>query len=660
VARSGSTSRPTRSLLGLAVVFAMIFGWLAIGNATSDASWTPKLALDLEGGTQVILEPEATTGNVKPTQAQLDEAVNIIRQRVNGSGVSEAEVTTQGADKIVVSLPGKTVDQKTLDLVKQSAELNFRAVVAVAAAAPQPVPTPEPSPGATPSRAASPEASPSAAAKADPATTPKATNSRVVPKALLKPVAAATPDTQVPDPAAAGDATAADPNAAVAAKTGSDLAQISVQTVSPITGKDPATIEDQFNALTCTPQQMNALKSTVADPSKPVVTCSTDGSEKLILGPVEVRGTDIASASSGLATNQQGFTTGSWEVMLNFKGDGTKKFASVTDRLAKMTGSQNQFAIVLDGLVISHPGVNERIPTGQASITGGGFNQETTTTLASQLKFGSLPISFKVLTQNGISATLGSEQLQRGLLAGLIGLVLVVLYSLAQYRALGLVTVFSLVLAAGITYGLVALLSWQQGFRLSLAGVAGLIVSIGITADSFIVYFERVRDEVRDGRPLRSAVEAAWIRARRTILVSDTVNFVAAIVLYILAVGGVRGFAFTLGLTTLVDVVIVFLFTKPMVTLLSRTKFFDGGHALSGFSASQLGRVTPAYAGRGRVRSAAPDRGLSIAERRAAQAKAGAAPAGTAEPDDPGAADEPGAGNGVSGGTVQAGSRGDI
>ncbi|HEX2808143.1 MAG TPA: MMPL family transporter, partial [Kineosporiaceae bacterium] len=206
------------------------------------------------------------------------------------------------------------------------------------------------------------------------------------------------------------------------------------------------------------------------------------------------------------------------------------------------------------------------------------------------------------------------------------------------YRALGLVTVSSLVIAATITYGLVLLLGWRQGYRLSLAGVAGLIVAIGITADSFIVYFERVRDEVRDGRGLQTAVENAWARARRTILISDAVSFLAATVLYVLAIGSVRGFAFTLGLTTVIDVLVVFLFTHPMVVLLSRTKFFGGGHRLSGFDAEHLGRAVT-YTGRGRARahptptratkaatagagSAAASTGSTIAERRAAAERA--------------------------------------
>jgi preprotein translocase subunit SecD len=274
---------------------------------------------------------------------------------------------------------------------------------------------------------------------------------------------------------------------------------------------------------------------------------------------------------------------------------------------------------VLDGLVISAPGTNERIPTGQAQITGG-FTQSSATNLASQVKFGALPLSFTVQTDEKISATLGEEQLHRGLLAGLIGLALVVLYSLLQYRALGFVTVASLVVVGVITYGMILLLSWRQGYRLTLPGVAGLIVSIGVTADSFIVYFERIRDEVRDGKQLQPAVEAAWFRARRTILASDTVSFLAALVLFILAVGGVKGFAFTLGLTTLVDVAVVFLFTHPMMVLLSRTKFFGGGNKWSGFDAAHLGRDV-SYAGRGRVRTPTATGGATIAERRARAAQ---------------------------------------
>jgi preprotein translocase subunit SecD len=668
VARSANDSRPGRSLTALVVLLALIFGGIALGAATSDGQWTPKLALDLEGGTAMILTPKAQGGKqVKITKDQMSEAVNIIRQRVNGNGVSEAEVTTEGARNIVVSIPG-VADAKTRNLVKQSAELTFRPVLVSGPAAPQPAPTPGATPsGPAPTGTAKPSATPSGAAAGTPSAKPSATNSRIVPKALLK--AAATPAAQptgaavaptgavaqngatanpgasapagtIPDPNAAQQPPAASANTA-ATGTASDLAQIT-----------PA-LQQAFTTQTCS--NLESVQSAAQDPAKPIITCDQTGTEKYILGPVEVRGKNIKSATAGLGTNSQGFSTGEWQVQLSFDGTGTKQFAKVTERLASLTGDQNRFAIVLDQLVVSAPTTNERIPTGEAQISGN-FTQSTAKQLASQLKFGALPVSFQLNTEDQISALLGGEQLRRGLLAGLIGLILVVAYSLLQYRALGLVTIFSLVIAGAYTYGLVVLLGWSQGFRLSLPGVAGLIVAIGITADSFIVYFERVRDEVREGRPLVSAVEAAWKRARRTILVSDGVSFLAAVVLYFLAVGGVRGFAFTLGLTTLIDVVVVFLFTKPTVTLLARTRFFGGGHRLSGFAPEQLGRVS-GYAGRGRVRppagtepsglgdtpspaapGARPASGQSIAARRAAarRSEAGHDPDPT---DDPGGSD---------------------
>ncbi|HST81079.1 MAG TPA: protein translocase subunit SecD [Kineosporiaceae bacterium] len=619
MARSANASRPGRALLALVALLAVIFGSIALGATTSDGQWTPKLALDLDGGTQLILSPKPAAGEAgKITAKQITDAVKIIRQRVNGTGVSEAEVTTEGSgtsQSIVVSLPG-TPDKKTLDLVKKSAELMFRPVLVAADAAPAPTATVTP----TPSGTATPKATSTSKAKSTSKATPKAsaTNGRIVPQALTKAAAtkpataaASDPSAAASDPSAAAvdpsaaavdpNAAPADPNAAASAGTASDLAQIT------------EALGNQFTKEDCS--DLDALQSAPQDPSKPIVTCESDGTVKYILGPAEVRGTNIKSATAGMGTTSQGASNGQWLVDLNFDGPGTKAFAKVTERLAGLTGAQNQFAIVLDQLVISAPTTNERIPGGTAQISGS-FTQASATALADQLKFGALPVTFQVDTQNDVSALLGGEQLERGLLAGLIGLILVVIYSLLQYRALGLVTVFSLLIAGAFTYGLVVLLGTTQGFRLSLSGVAGLIVAIGITADSFIVYFERVRDEVREGRPLRSAVEAAWVRARRTILISDAVSFLAAVVLYVLAVGGVRGFAFTLGLTTLIDVLVVFLFTKPAVTLLSRTHFFGGGHRLSGFAPEQLGRTAPAYAGRGRVRTPADqdDAGLARQE----------------------------------------------
>jgi preprotein translocase subunit SecD len=350
-------------------------------------------------------------------------------------------------------------------------------------------------------------------------------------------------------------------------------------------------LREAFDKLDCSePEQVRQrLREPGADdPDKPLVTCDEEGVEKFVLGPAEVLGTDVSSASAGLEQNSQGFTTGGWEVQLDFTGEGKRKFADITRRLAAQTGDLNRFGIVLDGLVVSAPTTNEPITGGQARITGN-FSQAEAESLANVLKYGALPLTFDPGEVQEVSATLGGDQLTAGLVAGAIGLFLVVVYSLLYYRGLGLVTVASLAVAAVITYGMVVLLGWQIGFRLSLAGIAGLIVAIGITADSFVVYFERIRDEVREGNTLRVAVESGWVRARRTILAADFVSFLAAVVLYILSVGGVRGFAFTLGLTTLIDVFVVFLFTKPLVSLLARTRFYGQGHRLSGLDPERLG-----------------------------------------------------------------------
>jgi preprotein translocase subunit SecD len=616
-------------------LIAVLYGVILAGVMWDKAQWTPKLALDLEGGTEIVLSAQPIAGQKSVDPTAVDESVNIIRQRVNGSGISEAEVTRQGegADtKIVVSLPGKP-DPSTIALVERSAQLAFRAVLVAQAVGA----TAQPTPSGTPSPSGSPKASPSpsAGAKGSKSTatvrpSPSASsNGMAVPDALKQapsptPTGASSPSASAKSPASGS----ASPSASPAAK--------------PTDPSDPNWIDqklaDQFTALDCTKQEtFQLLRAQSPDPKLPYVSCSDDGTEKYILGPSELSGTDVTGATSSLETNSQGFTGTAWQVNLNFSPRGTQLFGDVTSRLVNLQPPRNRFAIVLDNLVISAPTTQAAIRTGSAQITGN-FTQSSATSLANQLKYGALPVSFRVETSRQISATLGTDNLQRGLLAGLIGLGLVVLYSLLQYRALGLVTVASLVIAATITYGLVVLLGWRQGYRLSLPGVAGLIVAIGITADSFIVFFERIRDEVREGRPLQPAVEAAWLRARRTILASDAVSFLAAIVLYVLAIGNVRGFAFTLGLTTLVDVLVVFMFTKPMVTLLARTKFFGGGHKLSGFDAEHLGRSV-AYAGRGRVRTSKPQptavrSGATIAERRAERERV-AASAGEPEPGDP-------------------------
>jgi preprotein translocase subunit SecD len=572
---------PLRTLSVLIVLVLGLYGLLAAVSTWGEAQRTPKLGLDLEGGTQLILQPKIV-GNQTISEGQILKAVDIIRQRVDGSGVSEAEVTTQGGSNIVISLPG-TPDKATIASLQKSSQLRFRAVLIEGSAAPTPAVTPTATPTATTTTKATARAT-GTATTAPKSGFPQALEAATTPA----PTATATPGAK-PTPTATASPAATATAPAGKPKNASDLAWITPD------------VEAAYKALNCAnPKDVEAI---VDDPAKPMVTCSTDGGAKYILGPAEVSGDQVSNAISGQQQTQGG-STGIWEVRLNFNAAGTQAFGDVTSRLVALPPPRNQFAIVLDNLVISAPRTLAALVAGNASITGS-FTAASAKVLADQIKFGALPMSFQLQTRDDISPTLGGDQLRRGLLAGAIGLLLVIVYSLFQYRALGLVTVSSLVIASAITYAIVTLFGWSIGFRLTMAGVTGLIVSIGITADSFIIYFERVRDEVRDGRALRAAVETGWVRGRRTILISDAVNFLAAVVLYVLAASNVRGFAFTLMLTTIVDIVVVMLFTHPLLSILASTKFFGEGHKWSGLDPERLGARTVTYAGRGRVTIAA-------------------------------------------------------
>jgi preprotein translocase subunit SecD len=467
----------------------------------------------------MILKPIYQNGSATSAD-ELNQAVEIIRQRIDSTGVSEAQITTSGNSAIVVSVPGDTSTDLE-NLISQSAKMEFRPVLVASSNTSASVSKP----GATPAPIATSSAQPTDA---------------------------------------------------------SDLNNVDAATVAA------------YNATSCATFK---IQGTPAE-NKPLVTCNRGGTEKYILGPVEVQGTEIDNATPGLQSSN-GIATGGWQVNLTFKSKGADEFAKSTTRLFGLTDPRNRFAVTLDGIVVTAPKVDGVITGGNAQITGG-FTQDTATSLANQLKYGSLPVQFQVDNIEKVSATLGVASLQAGLLAGLIGLILVIIYSFIQYRLLALVTIGSLAIAAGLTWLVIAYLSWRTGYRLSLAGVAGLIVSIGITADSFIVYFERVRDELRDGRALGGAVEAGWKRAIRTILVSDGVSLLAAGVLYLLTVGSVRGFAFTLLITTLIDLAVVILFTHPMLQLISSNRFFLSGNPWTGFDAKNL--AVGNYIGRGQFR----------------------------------------------------------
>ena len=576
-----------RALLALMGLLAGAMHW-------SDAQATPKLGLDLKGGTQIILEPKTVEGQTV-TAEQLNQARNIIVQRVDAGGVSGAEVTTQGDRNIVVSIP-EIPTQEVRDAISKSSQLQFRPVLAIAAGSPQPQPTASPSGTASPDPSASPSGTaspaPSGAPAASPSPTPTVassaspTNNSSVPEALMAPT---------PSPSAsASPSPTPSPTASTATPTSpTDLAWITPE------------VSAQFELLNCA--DLEALDNLVDDPAKPLVTCQDDGSVKYILGPVAVAGDKISDATSGYRTNQQGVVTNEVEIALTLTSEGAEQYADISRAMVALPEPQNQLAATLDSRVIVAPRFNEAILDGRASITGG-FTLAEARSLSDQLKFGALPLSFVEQTSIDISPTLGSEQLRYGFIAGFIGLFLVFVYSLLQYRVLGLVTVASILVAGLLTYLAITILGWSHNYRLDMAGVTGLIVAIGFTADSFIVYFERIRDELRDGRSLAAAVETGWNRAKRTILIADGVNFLAAAVLYALASSSVRGFAFTLGLTTLIDLLVVFWFTHPVVSLLARRPFFRDGHAWSGLDPRRLtlSSAKPRYAGRGRFTHPTP------------------------------------------------------
>ncbi len=519
--------RPWRSLILLLVVTAGLCVW---------AFWpgqahTPRLGLDLQGGTQVTLVPKSADGGGDVTEEQLSQAVEIIRQRVNGLGVSEAEVTTQGSgagSAIIVSVPGEN-RQGLEQQLSQTALLDFRPVVLEQASGMAPAPEPSVVP--------------------TPAPTPKKSTKK-----------GSTADS-APTPA---------PSA--------DVVRPPIQ--SPTNNE---ALQRAFIALDCS-IPANYQGGTPDKPEEWLVTCSKDGSAKYLLEPAFIRGTQVTDAQAQLPQNG----AGGWQVNLTFDTDGAKTLADVSTRLVPLSPPQNQFGIVLDGLVVSSPFFQEPILGGTASINGN-FTIEQAKELANVLKYGALPVNLQIAEITSVSPTLGADQLRAGLIAGALGLVLVVIYLLLYYRALGIVAVVSLVEAALLTYVIFVILGRTVGLALTLAGIAGAIVAVGITADSFVIYFERIRDDVRERKSLRVACETGWSKARNTLLAADFVSFLAAAILYIISVGNVRGFAFALGLTTVIDVVVAFLFTRPIVTLLARSPWFIRGGQMTGMSPERLG-----------------------------------------------------------------------
>jgi preprotein translocase subunit SecD len=586
-----SGSKPGRALALLTALIVVMLIGIVGSNIGSPGKWHKDfkvgLGLDLSSGTQATLRAVTQKG-ATPPQADMKTAVAIINDRVNASGNTGVSVQQEGSSDIQVTAPGQG-SQQLINNVDTTAQLRFRPVLLEGSSA-----TPSASATATPS--ASPSASGSSSPQAKSSASPSAST-----KAYIRP-AAATPSPSAGATSSAKASSSASPSASASASPSATGSAATATTAGDASAVNAATMK-LFNKLDCSNLATWKTKLGYSEPqwdkaSSQTVACSqsTPGL-KYVLGPAVILGTDVTAESAGIDT-----TSNQPIVNLTLNGKATKAFGTLTATQASKyypSVSTNQddsvldeTAIVLDGNVVSAPQTTQAIPAGQVQITGLG-SQAAATQLAQQLKFGALPLTFKVADVENVSASLGRSQLDTGLIAGGIGLILVVIYSFLYYRGLGSVSVSSLLIASLLGYLAVVLLSRYQNFTLSLPGIAGLIVAIGITADSFVVFFERLRDEVRDGRTLRAAVESGWKRARRTILVSDTVSFLAALLLYIFSVGDVKGFAFTLGLTTIVDVVVVFLFTKPMVTLLARTKFFGQGHKWSGLDPARLGARAP-------------------------------------------------------------------
>jgi preprotein translocase subunit SecD len=626
---SRSGSRPGRALAALAVLILIMLFSITGSQTFSPGKWQQQfrvnLGLDLSSGTNVVLQA-ATPNGAAPSSGAMQQAVSVLLARVNGTGNSGAQVQPEGSNLINVTIPGKA-PQDVINLVSSTAKLAFRPVYLEQAYTPSSTLAPSPSPSAKASGSASPTATPTGTAKStatsSASTTPSTGASATTtasPKASTQAEAAAlaSPSATATASGTASAKASTTPTATTTAKASATPTPTSTSTAASSTQYGNASLVNAatmklFNKLVCKP----GPNATTVNPTwkasvgytdagdqwdilkNQTVSCDPSGT-KYVLGPAVFEGTELTSETAALDQN-----TTQWVVNLSLNGAATKAFGTLTTNQYNnyfptvSTNPNNavldQTAIVLDGDVTSAPQTQGALTSGEFTISGpqpSGFSEAEADQLTNELKYGQLPLNFSVQNVESISAQTGKAQLKAGLLAGIIGLILVIIYLFYYYRGLGLVSVSSLLIAALIAYLSVVLLSRYENFTMSLSAIAGLVVAIGITADSFIVYFERLRDEVRDGKTLRPAVEAGWKRARRTILVSDTVSFIAAVLLYKFAVSDVQGFAYTLGLTTLIDVVVVFLFTKPMVTLLAGTKFFSSGNKWSGLDPERLGAKT--------------------------------------------------------------------
>ncbi len=552
-----SSSTPVHPARYLSLFLALLIGVYLLVFLTGDRQAKPKLGIDLQGGTRVTLTARTPDGSA-PTREALNQAQQIITDRVNGLGVSGSEVVIDG-DNLVITVPGN--ESSEARNLGQTARLYIRPVIHVMPAKAPGPPQAGQAPGEAPPTVPPPgeprpaEAPPAAPPPGEPTQAPPPTQA---PTPQPRPYPQEPPPTPAPPTPAPGPTSAA-PTPPAAPKQPADLAQriADEKQLRQSTEQQIQILALQFQATRCDEDDVLAGND---DPNLPLVTCSTDGKQVYLLDKSIISGEQIENATSGL--DQQ---RGEYVVDLQFKGDAADVWADFT---AANVGTQTAFT--LDSKVVSAPQIQEAIPGGRTQITGQ-FTADSARELANVLKYGSLPLSFESSEAQTVSATLGLTSLRAGLIAGALGLALVLIYSLLYYRALGLLVALSLIASGAMIFAILVLLGRYIGYTLDLAGIAGLIIGIGTTADSFVVFFERIKDEIREGRSFRSAVPRGWARARATILSGNAVTLLAAVVLYVIAVGQVKGFAFTLGLTTILDTVVVFLVTWPLVFLASKS-----------------------------------------------------------------------------------------
>lgn len=555
-AKSATFMWPKRALALFILILLLIAGLIFF---TGSKSATPKLGIDLQGGTRVTLVPQGDS----PTQDQLQQARQILENRVNGMGVSGAEVRIDGSN-LVITVPGDDAGQARA--LGQTSQLMFRGVD-----------------------------QPAAPTKNYPKVVQDLANRWVESGVITKDFAQQRLDQLRPA-----------------------LEQLGLEGLPEkftVTAKEPAEIQTQAEEQKRLDRQVEVLRSDrqstdadlqqasavfldceaghdpmagADDPAKPLVTCSDEGPMILMPVPVlegEQEGENARRLTGDLIDTGSPITGGydaqqaQMAISFRFKTGSENPGGETWSKLGQQMLNR-QVAITLDSRVISAPTIVTPTPPGESSQITGNFSEQEATDLANNLRYGALPLSF--VGENGesggtatsISPSLGAASLRAGIIAGVIGLALVALWALLYYRGLGIVAFVSLIASFLLVYGMIVLLGRWIGYSLDLAGIAGLIIGIGTTADSFVIYFERIKDEIKNGSTFRSAVPRAWDRAKATIITGNIVSLIAAVILYFLAIGDVKGFAFTLGLTTLFDIVTAFLVTAPLLILLSRRPAF--------------------------------------------------------------------------------------